>query len=380
MTATAAKPEAPRVRGGAAVAYAAVALLAAGALAWLIPNVPQRSWPPPAATPVVVQGEHYRVPPQELRWLETFSTLHFSEGEAGARAVAAAEIDAQLDRVFDGVSLRLPEFVDWYYSLSGEYSRAAMAALAYANLAEPGYVANRAAATLLPDEVWAEGFSELERRAAERLAAHGTRVRADWIAGVTRRLARHRVPAPLPAPQAAEIRRVRLDAMLEHIAERERDSLGTRLSISTAAAGAVAAGPLLWRAAARTTAAGGRAVAARAAARGAARAGTAAAGGAAICSPGGPAAVGCAVVAGAAAWLGTDWALLRVDEQLHRDELEAALEASVAALREQIEADLLSAYDSAIADHYGDVREDIDRAFVPATAGAASAGHPAEAK
>jgi hypothetical protein len=78
--------------------------------------------------------------------------------------------------------------------------------------------------------------------------------------------------------------------------------------------------------------------------------------------------VGCALFAGAAVWLATDWALLKVDEQLHRDDLVAALEAGLAALREQIEQDLQRAYDERVASHYGVVAEEIHRSFVPARA------------
>jgi hypothetical protein len=370
--AAAGRPRSPLAAPAGAQALAA--FVAAAALLWAVTHVPQRGWQPPAEVAVALDGEHYRVAPHELRWIETFSTLHFSEGEDRARDIVATEVDVQLDRIFTGIRSRLPDFIDWYYSLRGEYSRVAMAALSYANLAEPDYVAERAASMLLPDEIWAEGFATLERQAAERLLAHHEQVREDWLADVTRRLSAHRVPAPLPTPQSSADGRVRLDPLIGQIAARERAALETRLSLSTLAAGGAAAGPALWRAvAARTSATAGRAAAARAAGRGAARAGSAAAGGAAVCSPGGPAAVGCALIAGAAAWLGTDWALLRIDEHLHRDDFEAALDAGLAALRQQIEQDLLDGYDALIAAHYGSVKQDISRGFVPAHAGDASA-------
>lgn len=355
---------------------ASVVLLAASALAWLVTQVPQQAWEPAPEVPVEVAGEHYRIAPQELRWLETFSTLHFSEGRDGAIAAVETEIDAHLDRLFADVGSRVPEFLDWYYSLRGEYTRTAMAALEYANLAEPGYVAGQAAAMLLPDDVWAASFDTLETRATATLREHSGDVRQDWIGAVTRRLSAHRVPAPLDAAADADagFAALRLDPLLQRIDERERDALETRLALSTLAAGGAAAGPALWRAvAARSSAMAGRAAAARTAGRAAARAGTAAAGGAAICSAGGPAAIGCAVIAGAAAWLGTDLALLRVDEHFNRDDLESALAAGLAALREQVEQDLSAAYEGLIDRHYGAVQDEIRRGFVPAHAGEAPA-------
>jgi hypothetical protein len=309
------------------------------------------------------------VAPAELRSLAELSALHFGAGEAAARAIVAAQIDVHLDRMFTHAHERLPEFADWYYSLRGEYSRAAMAALSFANVVEPGYVANQAAAMLLPGDAWAASFERLEAEAAASLRAHQSQVRESWLDTITQRLSARRVPAPLPSATTAHT--LVLDGFVQDLVARERAALNTRLSLSTVAAGgAAAAGPALWRAAAaRGSAAAGRAAAARGAVRGASRAGSAAVGGAALCSPGGPVAVGCALFAGAAVWLATDWALLKVDEELHREDLVAALESGLTALREQIEQDLQGAYDERVASHYGAVAAEIRRSFVPARAG-----------
>src|SRR5690606_16520573 len=151
---------------------------------------------------------------------------------------------------------------------------------------------------------------------------------------------------------------------------------GSRVSISTGAAavGAVAA-PALARAAAVR---GGRAAASRAAARGASRIGTAALGGAAVCAPGGPAAAACAVLAGAGAWLATDWALLRLDERLHRAELERSFGEALIDLRAEVDRELTAAFDAAIEAHYADAEVEIRRTFVPAHAGRAAPATPTD--
>src|SRR5690606_30107279 len=160
------------------------------------------------------------------------------------------------------------------------------------------------------------------------------------------------------------------DDLLGEIVAREADALGARLSISTAAAGVgAAAAPALARAAAVR---GGRAAASRAAARGASRIGAAAASGAAVCAPGGPVAAACAVLAGAGAWLAADWALLRIDETMHREALERSVEDALAGLRAGIERELVAAYDAAIAAHSAAVQRQITRSFVPAEAGRAA--------
>ncbi|HEX7000016.1 MAG TPA: hypothetical protein VF322_17930, partial [Gammaproteobacteria bacterium] len=220
---------------------AALASVGAGVLLWLVTNVAPLEWPAPPVTPVTVGGEHYRVGPDERAWLESFSELHFAAGEQAAREIVAAEIDARLDAIFAGAHARVPEFADWYYSLRGEYSRLAMAALSFAHLAEPDYVARHAAEILFPDDAWESGLAALEGAAGAALAAHQERVRQGWLAEVTRRLSAQRVPPPLPGTPAQAP--VDLDRLLQELAARERAALTTRVSVSTvAAAGAAAAG------------------------------------------------------------------------------------------------------------------------------------------
>jgi hypothetical protein len=338
-------------------------------LAWLIVAQPQRGWLGAPHVPVTLDGEHYRVDTRQLEWLRRFSALHFSEGEQAARALAAAEIDARLDAAFGGVSARLPEFADWYYSLAGEYGRLSMLALSWVNLADEDFVARRATALLFPEGTWDADLDALDRHTRQQLSAHHEQVRTGWLAELTTRLSQQRVPAPLPSDVAQDSESLGLDALANQILARERAALTTRASIASVAATGAAVGPVVWRAASRRVAASGaRPALGRAAGRGAARAGSAAAGGATLCAPGGPVALGCAVVAGAVAWVATDWALLRVDEAMHRDQLLAALDESLTMLRNDVQRDLLAAYDGLIARHYDIVQQDIRATFVPVSA------------
>lgn len=360
-------------RAGAAML--AVVAAAAGLLS-LVTTVPPLEWPAPE-TEIVLGGSHYRAGPDELGWLEAFTARHFAAGGEAARGLVVEEIDAQLDALFGEADARLPEFFDWYYSLRGEYSRIAMAALAAADLTEPGYVAARAAATLFPEERSAAHLAALERAAAERLVAHYAGVREAWRGEVERRLADRRVPAPLGIGGEGPPSLV-LDDFLGDTVAREWQALGMRVSIGTAAAGVGAvAAPVLARAAAVR---GGRAAAARTAARGASRVGSAAASGAAVCAPGGPVAAACAVIAGAGAWLVTDWALLEVDERMHREELERAFGEALRRFRAEIERELVASFDAAVTVHTAAVEAEISRSFVPARAGRAgqstAAGRP----
>lgn len=365
-------------QGDAAPAWrrcAVLLVLAAGlgAFFWLTTSYPQLTWQAPATVPVTLEGAHYRLAPDQLTWLSTFSELRFQEGERAAREEVAAQVGESLDGAFAGVRQRLPGFADWYYSLGGEYARLAHAALSWVDPASGSFVAERAAAVLFPPAQWEAHLTSLDEAAFARLHAHQTAVREGWLAELSRRLSAYRVPAPLRPSDAAQVTpdTVRLDVLLQELMSRERAALESRAAFATLAAGGVMLGPAVWRAAsARSAAAGARVSATRVAGRGAARAGSAAAGGAAVCSPGGPVALGCAVVAGAAAWLAADWTLLRIDEALHREALLEAMDESLKLLRQDMEREILASYDALIAGQYGAAQDEIRRTFVPRRAGA----------
>jgi hypothetical protein len=357
-----------RYRASAAVLLPVLGLLLCSLL-WLVAHQQQRSWPGESQVPVVLSGEHFRVSASQLGWLQHFSRLHFSAGEQDARALLEAEVDSRLAQIFGGVHGRLPAFADWYYSLRGEYSRMGMAVLSAIHLSDGDFVAERAGSMLFPADVWDTELEWLEQAAVVRLDAHNAAVRAGWLQELSQRLAPARVPAPVAFDDERAPAYVALDPLLSRLVERERAALETRVSVSTVAAGGVAAGPAVWRAvSSRTAASGGRAAAARTAGRGAARVGSAAAGGAAVCAPGGPAAAGCALAAAAATWIAADWALLKVDEARNREALLAALEASLGDLHAAMRDDLLSAYDALVTGHYSALQDEIERTFVPVRA------------
>jgi hypothetical protein len=371
LTAQTAEPATLARQGAHGGALAFLWLLAAGALVSLVWTQPQRAWSPPPKVPVVLEGEHYRLDAAQVHWLEAFTQLHFSEGQGAARELLDHELGAGLEQAFDEVRERLPAFADWYYSLGGEYSRLAMAALAQLSLADGDFIATRAAATLFPEEEWEQALAGLDGRMMATLQVHHERLREDWLGEVSRRLAPARVPAPLDSAGAtAWSEPLRLDGFIGQWIAEQQETFRNRVRLSTAAGGGVAAGTALWRgAAARTASASGRAIAARGAGRTAARAGAAASGGLAVCAASGPAAAGCALLAGAAAWLATDWALLTIDEHLNRDELLAALEAGLLQLKAQMHADMLAAFDAIVEERQDQVAVVIERDFIPAQAG-----------
>lgn len=371
MTALAVESARPDRRSSPAGALAVLWLVATGVLFALAAGQSQRTWSPPPQAEVVLAGEHYRLDAAQLAWVRAFSELQFSEGREAARALLETELGTGLNEIFAAVRGRLPAFADWYYSLGGEYSRLGMTALARLNLADGEYLAAKATTVLFPAEDWEEALARLDGRMLALLQRHQERIRAEWLVKLGDRLAPYRVPAPLGAAgDAARGEPLELDGFIARWVAEEQQAFAARIRISTVAGGSAAAGTVLWRtAAARATSASGRLIAAQGASRTAGRAGAATTGGLTVCAATGPAAAGCALLAGAVAWVATDWALLRIEEARHRDDLLAALEAGLEQLQAQMHDDVLAAYDAVGTEQANRAEAVIARSFRPAQAG-----------
>ncbi len=326
----------------------------------------QSAWRPVPPVQLAFEGESYRVPAERVETLALLSALRFADGEEEARRLVRSHLRRGLDNLFHDLAAQLPEFADWYYSLGSEYMRISMLLLEKANLADGDYVARRAQAVIFDQADFDRRLGALRQQTESRLLRQARMTRAGWLADMLEELSAHRMP--VPPPDDAET--VSLDELLAGLSAHGGAEFSTRLSASGAVAAGAAAGPLLWRAVSRrlVAASSGRALAVRGTGRGAARFGTAAGGGMAVCAPGGPAAIACALAAGTAGWLAADWALLRLDEVLNRDELMAAMESGLAELRDELEQQLLDAYDAVLAEQYAAMQADIERTFVPVRA------------
>ncbi len=341
-------------------------LAAAGLLVWLLLSQPQRQWQGGIAhLDVQIDGTHYRVHRDELLWLEQFSALHFNGHAEAAREQVAGRINSRLDQLFDQVHARLPDYADWYFSIRGEYSRMGALALSRTALLDEQAVINHTRKRLFPDQGFVDELEWLRRQTDGSLLRRAEQAREGWLATVMARLESH--ATAVPAPLQPSTRTLSIDALGEQLLGYQQPEFIQRISASGVTAAGVALGPALWRA--TTARSSSRAVAMRGAGRGATRAGAAAGTGGLVCSPGGPLAFGCAVVAGAATWLATDWLLLRADELRNRDDLIAALEQDIQRVRAQLEADMLVAYDRAIQAQYDGMQGEVIGSFVPLRAG-----------
>jgi len=318
-------------------------------LFWQLGGQQARTWTEQEVFEVQLNDERYRLDRHQMAWLESLSSQHFDGTQEQAQQIARTQISAQLDASFRAVEQRIPLFADWYYSLNGEYSRLSMSVLARLNLTDKDYLSRRASEILFPVQVWEATLAQLDTNTVASLDEQWHQSTDNWLSRMQGQLALMRVPPPLNesvTPSRAPL--ITLDALAAQIDTLVLpQAMSVRLAASSVGAMGLA-GPALWRAVvARNSVNTARLATAEVAALGASRGGIAVAG-AAICLPGGPIAIACAAVAGAATWIATDWLLLQVDEAMNREALVMSLEEGLASLRTGLEQELIEAYDQGI--------------------------------
>ena len=333
--------QAERTRATQVMAMLCLAL--AIAAFWVMTGLEsQRQWPLRDAVELSLGERYFRVPVSGVDALGAESELWFREQSRLGKALVRDRLNSRLDGLFLRVRQRIPDFLDWYYSVRGDYSRLGMSALSTLGFIDDDYVRKKAAAVLFEQAGWEASLVDLERGLMEELRQHERRSRRGWMQRMRQRLEPYEVPPPIDAAGGstrAVSKRLSLDELNRMLEVDSLISLDTRMALGSG--GGAVAGIALWRGAIRGAAGlTGRRAAARGAGRAALRVGSAAAGGALVCSPGGPAALGCALVAGTAVWLSVDWALIRLDEALTRERMEQRLQAGLSGFRQRLEREL----------------------------------------
>jgi hypothetical protein len=282
---------------------------------------------------------------------------------ARARAEAHANADRQLDLrlrgVFEEAELGVDRYLDWYFTVLGEYQR--LGALAASELDDM-------MARELEKHLFGDGMlGERLERASMAVAAE-SRSRMEGAAarlGTGLREGVRANPCKLGAVD------------LQPTAALARDVA----RVSTAAGGGAMVGIMAVRSFGRMVAA---ATARRAASKSvfrmaggllgkqAAKRGSSWAFGgaaAALCAPGGPLAIACGVGGFVVSWLFFDHALIRIDEALFRDDMRAEI---VSGLREQqaaLDTALRAQHHASIDQMAAAVDAAIERTFIPARDG-----------
>ncbi|QQO56251.1 MAG: hypothetical protein N838_25690 [Thiohalocapsa sp. PB-PSB1] len=277
---------------------------------------------------------------------------------------ANARIDDALHELFDKVEQGVDDYLDWYFTVIGEYQR--LAALAVGDFG--ALMSAELEKRLFEDTGFAAELAALHMRLDAARAEH-LRIAADALG--------HTV-AQSSASVYCLPEVVDLDALEWTGAALQRDALHA----STAAGAGAAAGALTAKLLAKKT---GTAITAKLMAKksvqtAATLAGKVATkkggslllsalGGTALCAPGGPWALICGIGAGFATWFAVDKVVIEIDERRFRDQMRADLLATIEQQRERLAALLRTQQRTAIDAQLLALGRSPDPRFIPARDG-----------
>ena len=267
-----------------------------------------------------------------------------------------SSLDRELERIFSEVEKGVDIYLDWYYTVLGEYQRLA------AVFAED---MTAAMSEKLEEYLFAQSDfdtqlqlldRQLEQDAAARFVAMTPHLTAEL----------HQAPCDIGG------------LVLTPLTELDRDTL----RVSAAATSGVGAGIVASKALAKKTAA---AVAGKLAAKKSFQAGAtltsktlakkgsssllSAGLGTALCAPSGPVAIVCGVTAGLVTWLTVDKALVELDEVLNREDMRADLLEILDEQRMELGEQLKQYHHARIDNMATQVNDAVQRTFVPYTEG-----------
>ncbi len=283
-----------------------------------------------------------------------------------ARESADQRVDGELVALFARLEPGVDAYLDWYFTVIGEYER--LAALATGGFVE--LMGDQLEQHLFVDT----GFAEQLERLDEGIRRDSARTLAD-AAGHLEQLAGERSAAAPCALYGLDLGALSAATLASPaLGDLNRDAVRA----ATAVGGGAAAGALAAKMLAKQT---GAAVAAKLAAKkgfqtaaglagkvAAKKGGSillSAAGGAALCSPGGPAAAICGIVAGAAAWLAVDKAMIEIDEVRLREEMRAEILHALEEQKPALALALKTSQGAAIDAMAGRIEGGVERSFIP---------------
>ncbi|MEN8213167.1 MAG: hypothetical protein ABFR19_02290 [Pseudomonadota bacterium] len=279
---------------------------------------------------------------------------------ADSKRDAGQRVNADLERLFTDVERGVDSYLDWYFTVIGEYER--LAAVAAGDLAE-----------LMTDELESRLFTN--NRFGERLASTNQVIATSIEQQMTAQYQRlGRQAAVSIETQPCGLGELDLSAF----GDLERDQVRAATAAGGGAVIAVTSSKLLAKKAAAAVI--GKVAAKKSFATATGLLGKAsvkkggsvllsAAGGAAVCTPGGPVAALCGVVAGAVAWFTFDKVFIEIDEALFREEMRDDIIVVLKLQQAELAAALKAQHDAAIDAMVLDMQRSVDRLFLPSRDG-----------
>jgi hypothetical protein len=319
----------------------------------------------PLALAVVDRMNPCRIERPSIASARNEAGLEIERARVAQRQRAASEIDQALDALFAEAETGVEHYLDWYFSVIGEYERIAArigsrsadrlgalvdAELEKALLAGPRIGPRLSEANRQVAARAAENFSSVASRLGSRLQRESGS-KPCW----TERLQLPAIPAierdvrAASASLAAGGLVVGL-ATSRVVAGKLSQSVVSRLAAKRAyGSAATVAGRIVGKRAGSIIVAGGTATTA--------------------CAPGGPLALICGLVAGVVTWVTVDKALVVIDEFRFRDEMRAEILDSLREQKAELASEMHAAHEALIDRMAAQVHASVDRVFIPARDG-----------
>lgn len=264
-------------------------------------------------------------------------------------------IERELDLLFAPVEARVDDFLDWYFTVVGEYER--LAALIAGDILVQ--MRKQIETHLLAGQDLDAQLMQFDQVLLDETIAQATQLTTG-------------AKAHLLAETKANPCHVQgLD--LQHLANLDRDLMRASAALSSGTvAGATAvitskklAASLSAKIAAKKSLQAAAATAGKAFAKKGASAATAAAGGTLACAPSGPLAVLCGIGTGITAWFAVDKAAIEIEEAVSREAMRADILAALEEEKQALKMALQHRHRASLRQLTAQVQETIDGVFIP---------------
>ncbi|WP_198411196.1 hypothetical protein [Marinimicrobium alkaliphilum] len=339
-------------------------LLLGGLLFWEGLGRGPVSWLFPPMIQVTLDGQNYRVPEAELQRILQDNPANHPDFIEQQLAALDEELAGSINALYDAAQARIPDYLDWHYSVRGNVTRATLWGVSRLGIGERDYPDAVYRERLLGgDDHWEQQVAGLVDQVEEGYRAVARDYASESRHWIETQLAPFRQDAPdTDASVTLDLNR----ALLFEGDMFEFQAAAHRAFVSGGASFLVSAGVAQRLMAARATRAAAVRVGAAGASRTAARAGSRGIGAAAAtpCLATGPAAAVCVGTVFVATIAITEVALIYADEVLNRDEYEQALLAELQRLRKQTLAQAAEA-SAAVRVAHAQVPEEFERRIRP---------------
>lgn len=320
------------------------------------------SAPPPVhLMELIIGGQPYYLGQETLPVLSPALTASLHQQQAKLLAQFTQSLDKTLTAAFFSAQNKVPKFADWYYSLTGEYTRLATAVTG--NMAE--YLGNQLQQQVFAglDEQLDQGLQQLNAEASAQLKQQ----HMQFIQNFQQLIRQHGGTTELNPLQSYKItENTNLDtiwqqmdisdSMIERQVASGLSALGIFATVTIGKGiGTVVVKQTLAKTIGTKSFQMAAALAAKTATKTAVKSGSAleaGTAGVAICSPTGPIALLCGGIAGIITWVTVDKLFLETDEALHRDKFEQDIQNTLQEQKNHLQQQLAEAYKKVIESYY----------------------------